>query len=133
MLINLVKPLSQHVKEVEQWLAKLQLKDKLFEPVAKLSGGQRQRTAVARSLYQGGELLLADEPVSSIDEHQSHLVLSTLCDNFSTIVLAMHDIQLSLQYCDRIIGIENGQIVLDRLSKDLAPSDLLPLYRGEID
>lgn len=132
-LVNLIKPYAKHIDEINAYLEQLQLSEKIFEPVGRLSGGQRQRTAVARSLYQGGQLLLADEPVSSVDEHQSNLVLNTLCQNFPTIVLAMHDIDLSLTYCDRIIGLDNGSIVLDQPSHELSAKDLLPLYRGELD
>lgn len=130
-LINLIKPFKDKITEVEAGLQRLQLSQKIFEPVGNLSGGQRQRTAVARSLYQGGQLLLADEPVSAIDEHQSRLVLDALCNDFSTVVLAMHDVALALEYCDRIIGIQDGAIVLDQASDDLKPDDLLPLYRGK--
>ncbi len=132
-LVNLIKPFKKHIVEIKHCLKQVQLDEKIFEPVGRLSGGQRQRTAVARSLYQGGELLLADEPVSSVDEHQSKRVLDALCQEFSTVVLAMHDINLSLAYCDRIIGLQNGHIVLDSPSCDLTPDDLLPLYRGEIN
>jgi len=130
-LINLIKPFADRVSEVEQVLQCLQLNDKLFDAVGTLSGGQRQRTAVARSLYQGGQLLLADEPVSAVDEHQSRLVLDNLCADFSTVVLAMHDVNLALLYCDRIIGLQHGRIVLDQASEDLNSDDLMQLYRGE--
>lgn len=132
-LVNLIKPYAKHIDEIKVYLEQLQLSEKIFEPVGRLSGGQRQRTAVARSLYQGGQLLLADEPVSSVDEQQANLVLTTLCQNFPTIILAMHDIELSLTYCDRIIGLDNGSIVLDQPSHELSAKDLLPLYRGELD
>jgi len=130
-LVNLIRPIKDRVAEVDAVLQRLQLDQKLFEPVGKLSGGQRQRTAVARSLYQGGQLLLADEPVSAVDDHQSRLVLDALCSDFSTVVLAMHDVNLALEYCDRIIGVEDGRIVLDQPSNKLKPEELLPLYRGE--
>lgn len=131
-LLNLIKPFRQPVSDIHQLLQRLQLESKLFEPVGQLSGGQRQRTAVARSLYQGGRLLLADEPVSAVDEHQSRRVLDALCQDFSTVVLALHDINLALQYSDRIIGLQDGRIVFDQPADDLTTDDLMPLYRGEI-
>ena len=109
-------------------LVRLQLDEYLYRPVGRLSGGQRQRVAVARSLFQKGSLLLADEPVSSVDEQQSKVVLKQLLSGFSTTVLAMHDIQLALGFCNRIIGLEKGRIILDSPSEELTPKDLLSLY-----
>ncbi len=127
-LVNLIRPWPDQVNKVRAILTGLQLEEHIFRPVGELSGGQKQRVAVARSLFQKGQLLLADEPVSSVDEQQSKEVLKQLMDGFSTIVLALHDIQLALAFCDRIIGLENGRIVLDRPSKSLSTQDLLSLY-----
>lgn len=127
-LANLVRPWPDQIDIVRKILVGLQLDDYLFTPVGRLSGGQKQRVAVARSLFQKGCLLLADEPVSSVDEQQSKIVLKQLQNGFSTIVLAMHDIQLALSFCDRIIGLEKGRIVLDSPSAALTTQDLLSLY-----
>ena len=127
-LINLIRPWPDQVDSVRAILLRLQLEEYLFRPVGRLSGGQKQRVAVARSLFQQGHLLLADEPVSSVDEQQSKVVLKQMSNGFSTIVLALHDIQLALTFCDRIIGLEKGRIVLDSPSKSLTAQDLLSLY-----
>lgn len=127
-LANLIRPWPDQVKIVRAILVRLQLEEYLYRPVGRLSGGQRQRVAVARSLFQKGCLLLADEPVSSVDEQQSKVVLKQLMSGFSTTVLAMHDIQLALAFCNRIIGLEKGRIVLDSPSEELTSKDLLSLY-----
>lgn len=127
-LVNLIRPKADQVEIVRTILASLQLEDYLFRPVGRLSGGQKQRVAVARSLFQKGQLLLADEPVSSVDEQQSKLVLKQMLSDFSTVVLALHDIQLALAFCDRIIGLEKGRIVLDSPADALTTKDLLSLY-----
>lgn len=127
-LANLIRPWPDQVKTVKGILSRLQLDEYIHKPVGSLSGGQKQRVAVARSLFQKGQLLLADEPVSSVDEQQSKLVLKQLMDGFSTTVLALHDIQLALSFCDRIIGLEKGRIVLDSPSDSLTSKDLLSLY-----
>ncbi len=127
-LANLVRPWPEQVKVIKFILTRLELEDTLFRPVGSLSGGQKQRVSVARSLFQEGQLLLADEPVSSVDEQQSKLVLNQLWDDFSTIVLALHDTQLALSFCDRIIGLEKGRIVLDSPTENLTAKDLLSLY-----
>lgn len=127
-LINLIRPLKQPVAEVVQILERLQLSDKLFEPVGQLSGGQQQRTAIARAMMQNGAILFADEPVSSLDEQQSNWVMKLLCQRFETLVLAMHDIDLALRYCDRIVGLDHGRISLDASTSNLQRSDLLDIY-----
>ena len=127
-LLNLVKPLKKPVADVNHILQKIKLSDKLFEPVAQLSGGQQQRTSIARAMMKGGDILLADEPVSSLDEQQSKLVMSLLCSHFDTVVLAMHDIDLALSYCDRIIGLDHGKITIDSKTKSLNRTDLLEIY-----
>jgi len=127
-LINLVRPWPRQVDKIRTLLATVQLDDYLFRPVGRLSGGQKQRVAIARSLFQQGDLLLADEPVSSLDEQQARVIMALLRDQFSTTVLALHDISLALSFCDRIIGLENGRIVLDSPSQPLTEQDLLALY-----
>ncbi len=127
-LMNLVRPFKQSSDDVQSVLAELQLDDKLFEPVAQLSGGQQQRAAIARAMIQPSEILCADEPVSSLDEQQSKLVMGILCKRFQTLVLAMHDIDLALEYCDRIIGLDMGRITMDAQTAALKRSDLLELY-----
>ncbi len=74
-------------------------------------------------------MLLADEPVSSIDPVQSRTVLQTINDAFGTVVLAMHDVELALKFTDRVIGLKEGRILLDRPSAGLGAGDLEPLYR----
>ena len=129
-LLNLIRPFKKRVNEVQAILQQLSLSDKCFETVASLSGGQRQRTSVARSMYQGGQVLLADEPVSAIDERQAELVLNLLSNHFSTMVVALHDTQLALNCCDRIIGLKTGKIVMDSASVNLSEKDLAELYIG---
>lgn len=127
-LLNLIRPFRQRVADVNLILEKVSLQEKCFAPVNQLSGGQRQRTAVARSLYQGGELLLADEPVSAVDEVQAQRILKVLSDQFSTLVISLHDTQQALATCDRIVGLQAGTVVLDKPSGDVTPADLALLY-----
>jgi phosphonate transport system ATP-binding protein len=114
---------------VSSILTTLGLEEKLFTPVGELSGGQQQRTAVARALYHGGDVLLADEPVSAVDGLQSRAVLQAINAAYGTVVLAMHDVTLAIEYTTRIIGLKGGQVVMDVPSAGLSPADLTPLYR----
>lgn len=127
-LVNLLRPLAREVDAVLPVLARLDLEDKLFEPAGQLSGGQQQRTAVARALHQGSALIMADEPVSAVDEHQSRRVLDAIVDAHDTVVLAMHDTALAIAYSDRIIGLEAGRITLDCATDGMRPGDLDALY-----
>lgn len=129
-LRNLVRPSSREIDAIEPILESLGLADKIFAPVGELSGGQQQRAAVARALFQGSPALLGDEPVSAVDEYQARRILETIRKTHSTIVLAMHDVSLALAYTDRVIGIRNGGIVLDKPTAGLSRADLDPVYRA---
>lgn len=127
-LLNLIKPLEKPVEQVKQILHLIQLTDKLFEPTGQLSGGQQQRTAIGRAIMQGGEILCADEPVSSLDEQQSKLVMALLCKRFETVVVAMHDVALAIAHCDRIVGLEDGRVTFDAVTDNLQCADLLEIF-----
>lgn len=127
-LITLVKPLRRDLEAVEELLARLDMAGRCRQRAGELSGGQRQRVAVARMLFQRAAVLLADEPVSALDGPMAATVLSTLTESYRTVVLAMHDVELALRFTDRVVGIRDGAIALDRPSRQLSPRDLLALY-----
>jgi phosphonate transport system ATP-binding protein len=128
-LRNLVRPAAEEVREVGAVLSRLRLEDKLFATVGELSGGQQQRTAVGRALYHPGDILIADEPVSAVDEHQAREILETMNGEKRTVVLAMHDRALAIAFADRLVGLRNGRIVLDAPAAGMKPDDLDHLYR----
>ncbi len=127
-LANLIRPFSNEQNAVLEVLKQLELTDKIFSPVGELSGGQQQRAGIARALYQDCNIFLGDEPVSAVDELQARNVMETITNNHETVVLAMHDVQLALRFCNRIIGLSSGKIILDRQSKGMSSSDLAELY-----
>ncbi len=127
-LRTLIRPSRREVAAVTAVLEPLAMAEKLWAPAGELSGGQRQRAAVARVLYQDGDVLLADEPVSALDGPQAEVVMQSLHDAYPTSVIAMHDVELALRYTDRVIGIRDGDIALDQPSRRLSVRDLLPLY-----
>jgi phosphonate transport system ATP-binding protein len=110
----------------------LGLGDKLFTSIDRLSGGQQQRVAVGRALFAGRPVFLGDEPVSSVDEYQARDIAQIITAAHDTVVLALHDIELALSTCDRIIGLKDGRIALDAPSAALTPHDLAPLYRRDV-
>jgi phosphonate transport system ATP-binding protein len=129
-LMNLVWPRPKEVERIRPIVERLGLGDKLFERAGALSGGQRQRTAICRAILQGGDAVLGDEPVSATDNHQSRVIMDALRETFKTVILAMHDVDLALEFSTRIIGIKDGGIALDAPAGELTRPDLDFLYRG---
>lgn len=127
-MVTLVRPFTQDSRDVKSLLSELGMTEKAWMPTASLSGGQRQRVAIARALYRQSGLLLADEPVSALDGPLAHQVMTLLRERFKTSVIALHDVELALEYCTRIVGIQDGQIALDEPSEKLTPADIAPLY-----
>ena len=127
-LRNLVWPSPHDKKAIQILLDQLSLKEFLFTDAGTLSGGQQQRIAIARALYRHSSILLADEPISGLDKPMAKKVLMLLKQHFGSCVIALHDIDLALTIADRIIGIREGQIVLDAAPSELDEKALAPLY-----
>ena len=130
-LVNLARPRRRVVEELRPLFRDLGLEDKLFEAVSQLSGGQQQRVAVGRALYQGGAVVLADEPVSAVDPHQAGDVLELLKAGCETAVVAMHDVDLALRHFDRAVGLREGRVAFDLGSAEVGAARLEALYRGQ--
>jgi phosphonate transport system ATP-binding protein len=126
--LTLIRPFAPDKVAVRNLLHELGMSEKLWAPAASLSGGQRQRVAIARAMYRNAGLLLADEPVSALDDPMAHVVMKLLTKRFTTSVIALHDVDLALAYCTRIVGIQDGQIALNDTSERLAVSDIMSLY-----
>jgi phosphonate transport system ATP-binding protein len=127
-LANLIRP---RVRDIEQSMAcarMVGLDDSLWQPVATLSGGQRQRTAIARALYRGGAVVLADEPVSAVDATQGAQILTALNETFETTILAMHDVDLAVAFSTRLIGLRGGRVQFDGPTAGIERSKILDLY-----
>ena len=96
---------------------RVSLKEKAWERVDRLSGGQQQRVGVARALAQRPEVILADEPVASLDPIASEEIMELLKEicrqDGITIVANLHQVSLALRYADRVIGLNKGHVVFD--------------------
>lgn len=125
---NLLFPAHKEVEGVSDILNKLQLEDKLYKKASDLSGGQRQRTAIARAIFDDKTTLLADEPISALDEYLSNKVVNVLINKFDTVICALHNVQLAVENFDRVIGLKDGKILVDKECSELTDEDREKLY-----
>jgi len=97
-----------------------------------LSGGQQQRVAIARALVQEPEIILADEPVASLDPHNTRLVMDALAEINRrygiTVMVNLHSLELARGYCDRLVGLAGGRLVFDGAPAALTDSAARRLY-----
>lgn len=100
-----------------------------------LSGGQRQRVGIARALMQRPEILLADEPTSSLDPKTSVEIMELLksqgVNNGIPVVVNIHDVELARRFADRIVGMTGGRVVFDGPPDQLSDDHLKLIYGGE--
>ncbi|WP_271270383.1 ATP-binding cassette domain-containing protein [Aliamphritea hakodatensis] len=127
-LINLIRPRQADITKVWEQLDQLDLADKCWQPVGELSGGQQQRIAIARALYQQADLLIADEPFSALDGPRASQAMQLLRKQYPGAIVALHDLEITLKYADRIIGIADGQLALDQPATRLTQQSLLDFY-----
>jgi phosphonate transport system ATP-binding protein len=113
-------------------LDRVGLLDRSFQRADTLSGGQQQRVAVARALMQRPEILLADEPVASLDPESAAQVMQLIreisTEQRLTVLCSLHQVALALNWGDRVIGLRGGQVVLDRPVAGLDHDDAMSLY-----
>jgi len=117
-------------------LDKVGILDKAFSRADQLSGGQQQRVALARTLAQDPKIILADEPVASLDPIMADVVMEDFKkinkEMNITIVINIHHVDLALQYADRIIGIRAGKIVFDGPAKGVNRDQLKFIYGRDL-
>jgi len=113
-------------------LARVGIAEKAFQRASTLSGGQQQRAAIARVLTQQAEVLLADEPIASLDPESSRRVMDILADlnkkDGLTVVVSLHQVDYALRYCPRTVALKDGRVVYDGPSSALTPAFLCELY-----
>jgi phosphonate transport system ATP-binding protein len=112
-LRNLIHPAKKSIDEIMPIARQLGLEEKLFTRVGELSGGQQQRVGIGRALYRGGSILMADEPVSSLDMVQREEIMACIVNAGQTVISSMHSINLSQRYFQRIIGLKNRSVFFD--------------------
>jgi phosphonate transport system ATP-binding protein len=118
-------------------LARVGVADYAGQRAGTLSGGQQQRAAIARALVQGAEVILADEPVASLDPVAARKVMELLCDlnrrDAISVVVSLHQVDYALRYCPRVVALKDGRIVYDGPSGGLDHARLVDIYGPEIE
>jgi len=127
---------QQRDLEIARWsLARVGLTEKAWERADQLSGGEQQRVGIARALAQRPEVILADEPVASLDPVTSEEIMELLLEicrrDGITIVANLHQVSLAARYADRVIGLNRGRVVFDGSPLDLLQDALNTIYRRE--
>ncbi|PLR95230.1 phosphonate ABC transporter ATP-binding protein [Bacillus sp. T33-2] len=114
-------------------LARVGLEEKLHEQTSNLSGGEQQRVAMARLLVQEPEIILADEPVASLDPSRAEDILSMLTtlvkEEKQTLIASLHSVEYAKKYFTRLIALKNGEIFFDMPAEEVTDEQLRNLYQ----
>src|ERR1700733_5004028 len=113
-------------------LEQFDMASRAAQRAAQLSGGQQQRVAIARALVQEPYIILADEPIASLDPHNTKVVMDSLQrinrDFGITVICNLHSLELARGYCDRLIGMAAGKVVFDGTPQQLTELEAKRLY-----
>jgi phosphonate transport system ATP-binding protein len=113
-------------------LERVGLKNVALKRASELSGGQQQRVAIARALMQKAKVILADEPIASLDPESSRLIMQTLKDinekDGITVVVTLHQVDYAQKYCERAVALQDGEVFFDNLIHHLNEENLASLY-----
>ena len=121
-------------QQVRAALAQVGMEEYQNRLIGRLSGGQQQRVAIARALMQKPDIILADEPVASLDPYSAEQITDILVQlnrqyNI-TVIMNSHSVELALKKSDRIIGIADGRLALDKKSSEVTNEDVEFIYGG---
>ena len=109
--------------------------DYAWQRASTLSGGQQQRGAIARTLVQGARVILADEPIASLDPESSRRVMEVLAkinrEDHCTVVVSLHQVEYARQFCPRIIALRDGAVVYDGAASALTHQKLAEIYGSQ--
>lgn len=118
-------------------LKEVGLEEFAYSRCDELSGGQKQRVGIARALMQDPEMILCDEPIASLDPRSSRVVMDYLKkiahEMGIACVVNLHQVEVALEYSDRIIGINSGEVVFDGTSEQLSNEKIGSIYGSEME
>jgi phosphonate transport system ATP-binding protein len=124
-------------KQALMALDRVGILEKAYQRADQLSGGQQQRVALARTLAQNPKIILADEPVASLDPVTANGVMEDFQrinqELNMTVIINIHHVELALQYAHRVIGIRAGEIVYDGRAQDVTAEILQQIYHGSME
>lgn len=123
---------KQDYLDAMKQLERVGIADKAFQRADELSGGQQQRVSIARAMMQNPEIMLADEPVASLDPVLAHSIMQYL-DNINkelgvTVICSLHFLDLVHRYADRVIALNNGYVVFDGLPSEIDDVKFKEIY-----
>ena len=125
---------EEDVRRARETLDLVGIADHENDRVDELSGGQRQRVGIARAVLQNPKIILADEPTSSLDPETSRAVLDLLADIAAEteipILINIHELDLALEYADRLLGLTDGQLVFEGPPSEFDQTVEDRIYRG---
>jgi len=131
---SILRPHAQDLEKALYALERVGLADKRDARADELSGGQQQRVAIARVLMQDPEVILADEPVASLDPGLADDIITLLtriaADSKRTLVVALHAVELALQRFPRLVALRGGTVEFDAASSGVTGDQLKELYAG---
>ena len=132
-LLNLIGIFSKEEKiNALRNLDRFDLSEKALQKAGTFSGGQQQRVAIARALMQKPKILLADEPISSLDPKNAKRVMDDMMkinrEDGITVICNLHSLDVAKKYCDRLIGLSDGKVVFDGTPDDLTAEISKELY-----
>ncbi|MCE2596645.1 phosphonate ABC transporter ATP-binding protein [Motilimonas cestriensis] len=117
-------------------LERVGLADFATQRVSNLSGGQQQRVAIARALMQQAKIILADEPIASLDPESSRIVMDILSDinkkEGIAVVVTLHQVDYAVRYCPRVVALKKGEVFFDGPSEQLDEGTLAALYGSKV-
>jgi phosphonate transport system ATP-binding protein len=118
-------------------LRRVGIVEQAVQRASTLSGGQQQRAAIARALVQRAKVVLADEPIASLDPESSRKVMEILAtinrEDGCTVLVSLHQVNVAMKYCPRTVALHRGKVVYDGPSAALTPALLRSLYGAEAD
>ncbi len=128
---------SDRIERALHALERLEIADLALQRAETLSGGQQQRVAIARALVQEPEMILADEPIASLDPVSAETVMTALRTiherNRLTVICNLHTLDTARRYCDRVLGMLHGRIVFDGAPCELTQDVVREIYGTEQD
>lgn len=128
-LRNFLIPAKEMIAAIKPILIQLGLTEKIFIKAGELSGGEKQRLAIARCMFKHSDVILADEPVASVDHQHAKIILQNLLQAAPTVVISIHSTDLAMSLFTRIVALKKGCIVYDGRPEGLSEQQVFELFQ----